>query len=56
MTRAMQREMALAQARLRMRGSRRWIRRYRPNDHARRHRLPDNQPKTQRVISYTRRG
>lgn len=29
--------------------------RYRPNDHAKRHRLPDRRPKTQHVISYNRR-
>lgn len=28
---------------------------YRPNDRYHRHRLPDAQPKTQRVVSYTRR-
>lgn len=62
MTRAMAREMAAAQARrvasstARMQGARRWTRRYRPNDTARRHRLEDDQPKTQRVVSYTRRA
>ncbi len=28
---------------------------YRPNDRAKRHRLPDEQEKTERVVSYTRR-
>lgn len=33
-----------------------WIKRYRPNDQVKkRHRLGDGQPKTQRVVSYTRR-
>lgn len=40
----------------RMRRGRRWVKRYRPNDHARRHRISDSQPKTQHVVSYTRRG
>jgi hypothetical protein len=35
---------------------RQWIKRYGPNDHAHRHRLPDDQPKSVRVISYTRRN
>lgn len=39
----------------RIRRARRWIKRYRPNDHAKRHRLHDTQPKTQHVVSYTRR-
>ena len=39
----------------RMQRARRWIKQYRPNDHAKRHRLNDDQPKTQHVISYTRR-
>lgn len=34
---------------------RRWIKRYRPSDRSKRHRLADAQPKTQRVVSYTRR-
>lgn len=32
-----------------------WTKRYRPNDHAKRHRLGDRQPKAQRVAGYTRR-
>ena len=32
-----------------------WRKRYRPTDHAKRHRLRDDQPKTQRVRAYTRR-
>lgn len=36
--------------------SRRWIKRYRPRDTAHRHRIDDDQPKTQRVISYVRRA
>lgn len=67
MTRAMAREMAAAQARMaaqarpraastsRMQGARRFIKRYRPNDHAKRHRLDDEQEKDQVVTSYTRR-
>lgn len=39
----------------RMRRSRRWIKRYKPSDTAKRHRLEDRQPKTQQVVSYTRR-
>lgn len=39
----------------RMRRSRRWVKRYRPTDVAKRHRLSDRQPKTQHVVSYTRR-
>lgn len=33
----------------------RWRKMYRPNDHAKRHRLPDRQPKTEEVVSYRRR-
>lgn len=32
-----------------------WIKRYKASDTSKRHRLKDNQPKTQRVVSYTRR-
>lgn len=34
---------------------RRWVKRYRPNDHTRRHRIMDEQPKTVRVTGYNRR-
>lgn len=33
----------------------RWIKRYKPSDTSHRHRIPDRQPKTTRVVSYTRR-
>ncbi len=39
----------------RMQSARRWIKRYRPNDHAKRHRLEDDQPKEEQVVSYRRR-
>lgn len=39
----------------RMQRARRWIKRYRPTDPHRRHRLPDDQPKTVQVRTYTRR-
>jgi lysyl-tRNA synthetase class I len=39
----------------RMSSARRWIKRYKPSDSAKRHRLSDGQPKTSRVVSYTRR-
>lgn len=39
----------------RMRRSRRFVKRYKPTDTAKRHRLSDRQPKTQQVVSYTRR-
>ena len=39
----------------RMRRARRWIKRYRPNDVAHRHRLEDDQPKAQQVHAYIRR-
>jgi len=39
----------------RMRRARRWTKRYRPGDPGRRHRIKDGQPKTQHVVSYTRR-
>ena len=39
----------------RIRRSRRWIKRYRPTDWAKRHRLRDEQPKTQQVSAYSRR-
>jgi len=32
-----------------------WVKRYRPADWTKRHRIDDDQPKTTRVISYTRR-
>lgn len=35
--------------------TRAFIKRYRPNDSAKRHRLSDRQPKTQTVSGYTRR-
>lgn len=34
---------------------RQWIKRYRPRDVNKRHRLPDEQPKTERVVTYKRR-
>ena len=43
-------------AQQRMRGARRWIKRYSPTDSSHRHRLPDRQPKGVRVVSYTRRS
>jgi hypothetical protein len=68
MTRAMAREMAAARARNptpvsnrsspvtpRMQTARRWTKRYRPSDPHKRHRLDDDQPKTQQVVSYRRR-
>lgn len=67
MTRAMHREMMEAQARAarvhqsqqratgRMQRARRWIKRYRPTDRTKRHRLEDDQPKEEEVTSYTRR-
>lgn len=33
-----------------------WIKRYRPTDPHHRHRIDDEQPKTQRVTTYTRRA
>lgn len=33
----------------------RWRKRYKPSDTAKRHRLSDRQPKTERVVSYSRR-
>lgn len=39
----------------RMRRARRWVKRYKPNDTAHRHRISDRQPKTQQVVSYMRR-
>ena len=39
-----------------VRYSYRWTKRYRPTDVNKRHRLEDEQPKTQRVTSYTRRS
>jgi hypothetical protein len=35
---------------------RRWRKRYKPSDVSHRHRLQDRQPKSVRVISYTRRN
>lgn len=35
---------------------RRWRKRYKPEDVSHRHRLADRQPKSVRVISYTRRN
>jgi hypothetical protein len=35
---------------------RRWRKRYRPTDVSHRHRLIDRQPKSVRVVSYTRRN
>lgn len=53
---AVTRSMAARQvAQQRMSGARRWIKRYKPNDTAKRHRIADGQPKTSRVVSYTRR-
>ena len=40
----------------RMESARRWTKRYRPSDWSRRHRLEDDQPKRQRVVSYVRRA
>jgi len=34
---------------------RRWRKMYRPTDPHKRHRIRDSQPKTQRVVSYSRR-
>ena len=39
----------------RIRRARRWTKRYKPTDTSKRHRLGDRQPKTQTVVSYTRR-
>lgn len=39
----------------RMRASRRWPKQYRTTDTAKRHRIRDGQPKSQRVVSYVRR-
>lgn len=39
----------------RFRRARRWRKMYRPNDTAHRHRIPDRQPKSTRVVSYFRR-
>ena len=60
---ATRRQLALAGARPvvgtdaidRIRRSRRWIKRYKPSDVSKRHRLSDSQPKTEHVVSYTRR-
>lgn len=41
--------------RARMMTSRRWNKQYRPSDPYHRHRLEDDQPKEQRVVSYMRR-
>ncbi len=38
-----------------MRQRRRWPKRYKPQDVAHRHRIPDPQPKTQQVVAYRRR-
>lgn len=39
----------------RMQTARRWVKRYHPNDFAKRRRLADDQPKTERVSAYVRR-
>lgn len=39
----------------RMHRARRWTKRYRPTDIYKRHRIYDDQPKTQRVAAYSRR-
>lgn len=45
----------LNQAIDRMRRARRWVKRYKPSDTSKRHRLADRQPKSQHVVSYNRR-
>lgn len=40
---------------MRMRRARRWTKNYKPSDIAHRHRIADSQPKSVRVVSYTRR-
>lgn len=47
---------ALTRMRAEIDRRRRWRKRYKPNDTAHRHRLSDRQPKSVRVISYTRRN
>lgn len=49
-----------ARVQARMAGARRsqprtWAKQYRPSDTSKRHRLHDDQPKEQRVVSYMRR-
>lgn len=39
----------------RLRRGRRWVKRYKPTDHAHRHRLNDRQPKSETVRTYQRR-
>ena len=41
--------------RIGMRQQRRWMKRYKPQDTAHRHRLADTQPKSQTVVAYRRR-
>lgn len=43
------------QATGRLQQARRWIKRYRPTDPYHRHRLEDDQPKSQHVAAYSRR-
>lgn len=40
----------------RLRRGRRWVKRYKPQDVAHRHRLPDRQPKAITVSTYQRRN
>ncbi len=40
----------------RIRRIRRWIKRYKSTDTSHRHRIADRQPKSVRVVSYTRRS
>lgn len=46
---------AWRRTRSRMQGARRWPKNYRPTDPGHRHRIEDDQPKEQRVVSYYRR-
>lgn len=40
----------------RLRRGRRWVKHYKPTDHAHRHRLRDRQPKSISVSAYSRRN
>jgi hypothetical protein len=51
-----QRQLALQRIRNSVQRTRNFIKRYRPTDVTKRHRLPDRQPKSVRVISYARRN
>lgn len=50
------RDLALQRIRNSIQRRRQFIKRYRPTDVTKRHRLPDRQPKSVRVISYSRRN